>query len=294
MLLNRRIPVFYFLKQIKYDLLIICIYAIVVGILDHYTILKNINVSMSITGLLGTVISLLLAFRTSQSYERWWEARVVWGAIVNDSRTLVRQFSSFVSSDNSQDNLIQDFAERQIIWCFALVSHLRRLANTDRVELYLKQKNISAENVPNKLLSQHSEDLSTVLKSGLLNDYQHIQLDGTIVRLCDSLGKCERIKNTVFPKSYSLLIHFIIYAFVTLLPFALKDEGVIVEILLTIFIPSVFIAIEKTSILMQDPFENTPLDTPMTTLSATIERNIQEMVGLPLSKKITDDTYFQM
>lgn len=294
MLLNKRIPVFYFLKQIKYDLFIICIYAIVVGILDHYTILKNINVSMSITGLLGTVISLLLAFRTSQSYERWWEARVVWGAIVNDSRTLVRQFSSFLSSDHSQGSFVKDFAERHIVWCFALVSHLRRVSNTDRVELYLKQKNISAENVPNKLLSQHSEDLSTALKSGLLNDYQHIQLDSTTVRLCDSLGKCERIKNTVFPKSYSLLIHFIIYTFVTLLPFALKDEGVIVEILLTIFIPSVFIAIEKTSILMQDPFENTPLDTPMTTLSTTIERNIQEMIGIPLPKRITDDTYFQM
>ncbi|MCH5685177.1 hypothetical protein LWM68_13530 [Niabella sp. W65] len=60
----------------------------------------------------------MLAFRTAQSYERWWEARTVWGAIVNDSRTLLRQFMQFLP-DNLK-NEFKDFADRQIVWAYAL------------------------------------------------------------------------------------------------------------------------------------------------------------------------------
>ena len=109
------------------------------------------------------------------------------------------------------------------------------------------------------------------------------------------MGKCERIKNTVFPKSYSLLIHFLIYVFATMLPFGLDDNEIIVEIFLTAMLPLVFISIERTAILMQDPFENTPMDTPMTSISKTIELNIKELIGdndLPPHEK--PDTYYIM
>ena len=128
-------------------------------------------------------------------------------------------------------------------------------------------------------------------EKGMVNDFQQVQIDSTIARLCDSMGKCERIKNTVFPKAHSLLIHLIIYVFATMLPFGLSDEYLAVEIGLTIGIPIIFIAIEKTSILMQDPFENQPLDTPMTDLAETIEINIRQMIGetdVPEKKKPTD------
>ena len=112
-----------------------------------------------------------------------------------------------------------------------------------------------------------------------VNEFQQIQLDSTIARLCDSMGKCERIKNTVFPKAHSLLIHLIIYVFATMLPFGLDDKNVAVEIAITFFIPIIFVAIEKTSILMQDPFENQPMDTPVTDLATTIEINLKQMIN---------------
>ena len=106
-----------------------------------------------------------------------------------------------------------------------------------------------------------------------------MQVDTTLSRLCDAMGKCERIKNTVFPRSYSLLVHLLIYVFATLLPFGLNDKYIEVEILLTAIIPLIFISIERTAIVMQDPFENTPMDTPMTSLSTTIEINLRQMIG---------------
>ncbi len=88
MLLNKKISIWYFIDQIKSQILLIVILAVGIGLLDLHPIFKKISIPLSIPAILGTAVSLLLAFRTAQSYERWWEARTVWGAIVNDSRSL--------------------------------------------------------------------------------------------------------------------------------------------------------------------------------------------------------------
>ena len=292
MLLNKRISILDFIKTIKVDIVLISSYAVVVGIFDQYGFLDKISVPISVTAVFGTAVALLLGFRTNQAYERWWEARIIWGAIVNDSRTLVRQCVSFFKRSNGQyDTLVNEMANRQIIWCYALGESLRKLPFSHRVIKYKESNKTEAFNIPNALLSEHSETLLKAKEKGMVNDFQQVQIDSTIARLCDSMGKCERIKNTVFPKAHSLLIHLIIYVFATMLPFGLSDEYLAVEIGLTIGIPIIFIAIEKTSILMQDPFENQPLDTPMTDLAETIEINIRQMIGetdVPEKKKPPD------
>eukprot|EP01137_Pigoraptor_chileana_P029403 Opistho-2@1159 len=111
MLLNKKISIFTFLKQIKFDITAILIYAIVVGIADQYGFLSKIEIPIAVSAIIGTALSLLLAFRTAQAYERWWEARIVWGAIVNDSRTLIRQVKQFVPEKDAQ--VVKEFAYRQ-------------------------------------------------------------------------------------------------------------------------------------------------------------------------------------
>ena len=282
MLLNKRISIFTFLKQIKFDITAILIYAIVVGIADQYGFLSKIEIPIAMSAIIGTALSLLLAFRTAQAYERWWEARIIWGAIVNDSRTLIRQVKQFLPEKDTK--IVQDFAYRQIIWCYVLGESLRKLSYSKKVYDYVREHKLSKNNIPNAIINQHSEALSKLE----ISDFKQIQIDSTLSRLCDSMGKCERIKNTVFPKSYSLLVHFFIYVFATLLPFGLDDIYVLVEIFLTALIPIIFIAIERTAIILQDPFENVTTDIPMTSLAITIEINIKELIGdtdLPIVEK---------
>jgi len=282
MLLNKRISIFTFLKQIKFDITAILIYAIVVGIADQYGFLSKIEIPIAMSAIIGTALSLLLAFRTAQAYERWWEARIIWGAIVNDSRTLIRQVKQFLPEKDTK--IVQDFAYRQIIWCYVLGESLRKLSYSKKVYDYVKEHKLSKNNIPNAIINQHSEALSKLE----ISDFKQIQIDSTLSRLCDSMGKCERIKNTVFPKSYSLLVHFFIYVFATLLPFGLDDKYVLVEIFLTALIPIIFIAIERTAIILQDPFETVTTDIPMTSLAITIEINIKELIGdtdLPIVEK---------
>jgi len=292
MLIKKRISVVYFMRHIVWDLLAITLYAILAGTFDHFGFLSEVKIPLAVTAFTGTILSLLLAFRTSQSYERWWEARIVWGAIVNDSRSLIRQVKQFMPNNGEGLDVAKDFAHRQGVWCFALGESLRKCDHSTKVLDYFKKAGDDSTNKPNLMLNHHSDALAAACERFNIDPNKQVQIDNTIVKLCDSMGKCERIKNTVFPRAYSLLIHVLIYALMTLLPFGLEDQSKLVEVALTVIIPALFIAIEQTAIFMQDPFENKPTDTPMTALAKTIENNLMEMVGEPPANKIEPPTTY--
>ena len=125
MLLNRKIPFSYILKKIKTELLIVTF----IGLLVYYgtSFFKNQIPPMpiAIPAFLGTAISVILSFKLNQSYDRWWEARKIWGSIVNDSRNLVLQLQTFLKPGN--DRTVKAIARRQIAWCFALGRSLREV-----------------------------------------------------------------------------------------------------------------------------------------------------------------------
>ena len=95
MVLDKKIPVTYILNSIKFDLVYVASVGIVVHLLSLYAKDYIPEIPLPIPAFLGTAISILLSFKMSQSYDRWWEARKIWGAIVNDSRSFIVQLQSF-------------------------------------------------------------------------------------------------------------------------------------------------------------------------------------------------------
>ncbi|HEY1039011.1 MAG TPA: bestrophin family ion channel [Bacteroidia bacterium] len=288
MLLKNNIPFSYVFGQIKYEVLLVSIYGIAIELIElGYKSITAIEFSIPLTvpTILGTVISLLLAFRSNQSYERWWEARIVWGAIVNDSRTLSRQVLSLIESNEENDELDRfrkKFITRQIAWNFALAKSLRNGIALPYIEKFLSPDEFEYvakfDNVPYALLDLHAKDLKFALQKGWLNRFQQIAIDDTITRLCDSMGKCERIKKTVFPSTYGLYIHFALWVFTLSLPFALIDLFGFIMVPVLVILSTCFFLIEKMAIQLQDPFENKPTDTPVMTISRTIERDLKQMM----------------
>lgn len=286
MLLKKNIPIKYIFGNVKYEVTFVAIYAALIGIWDTYYHVINISIPLSVPMVLGTVLSLLLAFKSNQAYDRWWEARIVWGAIVNDSRTLIRQLLNFMADPYVSVNVknFQDrFTKRQIAWCYSLGQSLRNESPTEGLKNYLEPNELAFvtkhDNVPNALLQLHGRDLKILLEEGQINKFQQVELEETLTRLCDAMGKCERIKNTVFPVTYSLYIHFSLFIFVLLLPFALLETFGIMEIPMVIIIAASFFLIEKMAIHLQDPFEKKPTDTPVTAIARTIERNLKQMIN---------------
>jgi len=285
MLLKKNIPFGYVFGKVKYELLAILIYSLGIAIIHQFVLKVPISIPLSIPAILGTVISLLLGFRSNQAYDRWWEARQVWGAIVNDSRTLARQVINFTESQYEEDEvtqLRQRMIRRQMGWCYALGQSLRRMSPTTGLEKFISRReldNLSRfNNVPMAMLDQHGRDLKRALEEGYINRYQQMELDRTLTRLCDAMGKCERIKNTVFPSTYSLYIHFSLLLFISMLPFGVIEHFGFLEVPLVVSISACFLLIEKMAIHLQDPFENKPTDTPMTAIAGTIEKDLRQLL----------------
>jgi ion channel-forming bestrophin family protein len=300
MLLKKNIPLSYVFGKIKWEVLLVTLYAVTIAVLYHNFHFTRISIPLSVPMILGTVISLLLAFRSNQAYDRWWEARTIWGAIVNDSRSLGRQVMAYIDNSFDPDGSRQfqeRFLKRQMAWNFALSQRLRGTKATAGLERLLSKRELTAvaryDNAPAALLELHARDLVYALEQGWLNQYQQVEIDRTLTRLCDAMGKCERIKNTVFPATYSLYIHLAMNFFILMLPFALIDFFGFIEVPLVIVIAALFMLIEKMAIHLQDPFENKPTDTPMTTISSNIERDLRQMLNdhLELPENTTADSH---
>jgi putative membrane protein len=285
MLLKENIPVKYIFGKIKKEVAMVAVYAILIAVIYNNFHFTRISIPIAVPTILGTVISLLLAFKSNQAYDRWWEARTIWGAIVNDTRTLTRQLLTFVDTpygEAEQKAFCERVAKRQIAWCYSLSRHLRKQDPLYDLERLISNEDIqhikNYDNIPLALLELQGADLRSAFKLGWINEFQQIQIDETLVRFSNEMGGCERIKNTVFPATYSVYIHFSVLLFILLLPFGLIEFFGLVEIPLVIAIASSFFLIENMSIHLQDPFENKPTDTPTTTISRTIERDIKQLL----------------
>lgn len=287
MLLKKNIPFKYIIGKIRIELTVITLYATAIALTYEFFNLSRFSIPLSVPMIMGTVISLLLAFRSNQAYDRWWEARTIWGAIVNDSRTLARQIKTLSKEAYEGDELFffkQRFIKRQIAWGFSLSRSLRNQNALQGLDKYLLKRDLNHvknySNVPMALLELHGHELQQALENGWINAYQQVEIDKTLTRLTDAMGKCERIKNTVFPATYGLYIHFSLIIFFTLLPFALIEVfGIMLFVPTLVAIATVFFLIEKMAIHLQDPFENKPTDTPMTAICYTIERDLKQVIN---------------
>ena len=291
MLIDNKIPIVYSLGKIKVELVVVSIYAIGIVILHDVIHLDHMSIPLGIPALLGTTISLILGFRISQSYDRWWEARKIWGAIVNDSRTLIRQVMTFMNTGNPEEDqkTYEDFVNAQVGFCFSLAKSLRGLDPLDRLRKNFTEsewKAISREsNVPNAILKLHAMRLKMAIDRDVVTGFETIQIDSTIARLTDHMGKAERIKSTIFPVTYTILVEFLLYLFVMLLPLGLTEYFgyLVAPLLILICVP--FFLLEKTAINLQNPFNNNKTDTPMITISKTIEMNLNQMIGKDFKKE---------
>jgi len=275
------------LKGIWPGIIAVTSYAALVFYMYQYNNWHFLVFPISIISVVGTALSLLLGFRTNSAYDRWWEARRSWGAIVNDSRTLIRQSLAFVKADPEEKKAITDnITQLQIAWCYALCNSLRQEKVLVEASLHLSEQELDFvsrhDNIPNAILALLQQRITYAYDKGYLHPLLFQSLDETLSRLCDSMGQCERIKNTIFPTQYSFFVHLIIFLFTLILPMGLIDSIGRIAIPVTFVISFLFFYVEGISYVMQSPFEGNHNDIPMKSLSRTIEINLLQLTDAPL------------
>lgn len=281
MLLDKKIPLGYIINKIKTEL----IYVVAIALLVYYitTAFRHIipEIPLSIPAFLGTAISVLLSFKLNQSYDRWWEARKIWGTIVNESRNLILQLQALTQAAAAP--LIKRIVYRHIGWCFSLGQALRGRDALDGIGKYLPAEDEERlkrhHNIPLGLLQLNNEDLKQMRQSGYVDVFSHTLLLNTLANLMNAMGMAERIKSTIFPVTYRLFLHMIIYLFIATLSISLRDLKSYFEIPLLVIIAAFFFLLERTATHMQDPFSDKPTDTAITAIATTIEINIRQLLG---------------
>ncbi len=251
--------------------------------LDEYAINATIPV------VFGTAIAIFLGFRTNSAYERWWEARKIWGLIVGDSRNLVRLcVDCFDSLANTQSEkaaaLTREICYRQIAWVRLLDRYLKGLPLTgfehllNEVDLAAVQR---AHDPSLALLNAQGLSVRKALHDNLLDVRQSVLLEETLTRLYDEYGACQRIKFTVFPVHYTFFTRVFIWIFLVLLGFSHAfNEYANYSLIPAIFLIGwVFFMVEGIGNYMQAPFLNNRNVIPMDALSRMIEINLREMLG---------------
>ena len=281
MLLKKPIPATYILNKIKMEVL----YVLIIGLLVNYLTGKFQHLipemPIGIPAFIGTAISVILSFKINQSYDRWWEARKIWGSIVNESRSFVLQLQSFITPGRQAE--IKEIAYRHIAWCFSLGQSLRGLDATANLGKFISdsdmEKLTTHSNKPLALLQLNTLQIAALKNEGSLEIFSHVQINNTLVNFSNAMGMAERIKSTVFPQTYRLFLHFFIYIFVGTRGIALTCIDSFFEIPLLLIISAAFFLLEKSATYLQDPFSNLPTDTAMTTIATNIEINIKQLLG---------------
>lgn len=264
----------------------ICIYSWLITFLEirvfklsENSHLKNIPVMHS---LLGFAISMLLVFRTNTAYDRWWEGRKLWGALVNNSRNLAIKLAVMLPKEDQEG---RNFFRKIIpAFAYALHNHLRnedtRIALFDNGEnSHLLHHIDHKKHIPNqvaKLMIDHINDCYTQNK---IDGNQLIVLNAEMQSFSDICGACERIKNTPIPFSYSVFIKKFIFFYVMTLPFGYVFILGYYVIPVVAFIFYVLASLEMIAEEIEDPFGNDDNDVPTGKIAANIHNHVNEILA---------------
>jgi len=280
---------------VKAELAIALVVTILVYSL-HEANVTLVALPFSVAAILGSALAIFIAFRNNSSYGRWWEARTLWGGIINSSRVLARLIITFTDSHSHQQNydssrsekFKRDMVYNTIAWVHSLRLHLRKQNNWHEVSPFMSEQEFlaleQAQNKPNFLQLLSGRKIYEAMASGILGGFDSFQMEGQLLALANYQGGCERIKNTPLLRQYDFFTRLFLYVFIGLLPFCLISDFAKMNIAylmipVSVIISFVFAIIGKVGEVNEDPFENRITDIPMTALCITIERDLREMLG---------------
>jgi ion channel-forming bestrophin family protein len=240
----------------------------------------KLNLTATPFTLMGVALAVFLGFRNSASYDRYWEARKLWGALIIDGRSYVRQVVTLTRGT-------PDEKRRLVRLGVAFVHALRhQLRGTDPSSDLARLLNVedhariqAAQYPPAMALLMMGEGLTVARESGALEPVLVPAFEQTLSGFSQILGGCERIAGTPIPFTYSVILHRTVYCYCMLLPFGLVDAIGLMTPLMVAFISYTFFALEALSDEIEEPFGTMPNDLALEAMAFNIEATMRESAG---------------
>lgn len=248
--------IYHFIPWTKRNIYKIALLSIIPTILYGVFGITWIAIPWAIVALVGVGAAFIAGFRNTQTYNRLWEARQIWGSIVNDSRTWSMMIKDFITEKNTNSDsealktIHKRLVYRHVAWLTALRHQLRKPQvwenqHKSHFQAYLKNYKVpewdsnietdmkpylsqtdmdlvlSRKNRATQLLGLQSEDLKQLKKQGLIDAFPYVQLEGILKEFFTHQGKAERIKNFPYPRQFTSINIYFIWLLAILIPFAL-------------------------------------------------------------------------
>ncbi|QWT21433.1 bestrophin family protein [Bacillus sp. NP157] len=231
--------------------------------------------------LMGLTLAIFLGFRNTVAYQRWWEARNLWGELLISSRDLARQVRAFLPGAAAEERA--RLIGMVIAFAHALRHHLRGTDATRDLARWLSPRLADAiavaPNRPAFLLHRLGVGLADAARAGHVDPILLASIDAKVSSLSHVLGGCERIRGTPIPFSYILMLHRSVYVYCFFLPFCLVG-------VLGWFTPAVvailaytFFGLDALGDQIEDPFDVMPNDLPLDAYSTTIQNDLLALMA---------------
>lgn len=229
--------------------------------------------------LMGVALAIFLGFRINASYDRYWEARKLWGAVLVVARNLARQSLTLID----QGREVRPFVLGLIAFAGAMRNQLRGRPRENGLEALLPAavfaRLAAARSAPTLILLWLGEWLREQRAADALPPLLAQHMERGLDELSAALGGCERIANTPLPFTYSVILHRSVYFYCMLLPFGLVDSIGWMTPLIVAFVSYTFFALEALSDEIEDPFGTMPNDLALDAIVAGIDASLRELLG---------------
>ncbi|KAA9018957.1 bestrophin family protein [Sphingobium limneticum] len=238
----------------------------------------------------GSALALFLGFRSNSSYQRWWEGRILWGAMINASRSLSRATRNFLPDPEAKD-LKREIVKRQIAYVNALRCQLRRQPIGEDVTGLLREedkgKALARANPANGLLDSTGRRIDMARREGWIDTIQQSQMEAVLVDIANAQGGMERLKNTPLPYQYRFIPTAFTHLFCILLPIGLVESLGFATPLGSTVAGFMFMSVLRIGDDLTDPFADSVHDVPLTAMCRTIEIDLLQSIGDPAPDPIT-------
>jgi putative membrane protein len=248
----------------------------------------------------GTAVSFFIGFFTAQAYDRWWEARKIWGQFVNYSRSFGRMVLTLfpgAQPESGVSPIQESLIRRHIAYLYAVKARLRDEQQQECLALLGEGDKNSAEkarHLGNVLLTLQGKELDAAEREGLIDVIRLAQFNEMLTSFSNSMGAAERIKTTVFPPFYPAMIRASIWTYIIVFALSLSEIIGYWAMPYVFVVGVIFHLVYDAGQLMLDPFEGRPNDIPMSNIVRTIEINLLEQLGgieLPPAVEPVDGRY---
>jgi putative membrane protein len=270
------------LPEILPRLLVVFILSVVVVFFHGKFFNYKIPLNAAPFTLIGLALAIFLGFYNNASYDRFWEGRKLWGALLIDTRSLCRQAIT-MSGYEANSAELKHFVHLLIAFVFTLKHQLRQTDAGEDLQRLLPPNFADAVGKakfkPIKILQEMGAWLQQGKAKGQIDSITITAFDHNLNNLSQIVGGCERIAGTPIPYTYKVLLHRTVYLYCFLLPFGLVDSIGWMTPLIVVFIAYTFIALDAVVNEIEEPFGVSPNDLGLNAMSRMIESSLREMAG---------------